>query len=182
MKANARHVPGSTRSCRAALSRFTTPTWRFQNLDKSTYKTQTKCTQKRKCDFFNRFLSTTYNFNAVTCLNSLTAHPILAIDNQTLGTESHDARLGSSVKCYPFSLGEKVRMRDKPVHSLRRPPRANELSATVHNGTKRDEFHIFTKTDHAVSTTYDDTASSRPILRRTIRRQTSQRQRNRKRW
>jgi len=36
-----------------------------QNAD----KTQTKCIQNRKRDFFNTSTPTTYNFNALTCLN-----------------------------------------------------------------------------------------------------------------
>jgi hypothetical protein len=154
MKANARHVPGSTRSCRASLSKSTTPNRRFQNLGKSTYKTQTKCRQKCKCDFVKRSTSITYNFNAVTCLNFLALLPILEVDIQALGTESQDARLGSPVACYPFSLGEKVRMRDKLVTpGADRRPRI-KFSTTVQNETKRDDLEFQHKRVYAVPTTY----------------------------
>ena len=60
-------------------------------------------------------------------------------------------------------------MRDKPVKSLRPSSRWQQnFPHTVQNGTKRDELQILTKTNHAVSTTYNDTLSSRPILYRTI--------------
>ena len=39
-------------------------------LAKNGDKTQTKCRQNLKCDFFNDYAPTTYNFNALTCLNS----------------------------------------------------------------------------------------------------------------
>ena len=69
MKANTRQMPGSTRSCRTPLSRSAPPARRFETSGESTYKTQTKCRQNRECDFFNYLPSSTYNFNAVKCLN-----------------------------------------------------------------------------------------------------------------
>jgi len=146
MTDNARHIPGSTRSCRTPLSRSATPPRRFQNLGKSTYKIQTKFRQNRECDFSNHSASTTYNFNALKCLNFSGGLPVSTVESQSLGTESHDARPQKSVDCYSFSLGEKVRMRDKPVNSLRPPPsHGNKLATTVHNGTKWDGFTFLQK-------------------------------------
>jgi hypothetical protein len=71
MKANTRQTPGSTQSCRIALPRSATPARHCLAHMKSTYKTQTKCRQNRECEFFIYSAPTTYNLNAVRCLNSL---------------------------------------------------------------------------------------------------------------
>ena len=163
MTDHARHVPGSTGSCGTPLSRSATFPRHFQNLWKSTCKTQTKLRQNRKCDFFNAYGSTTYNFNAVKCLNFQATLSPPTVDKQSLGSESHDARLGRPVDCYPFSLGEKVRIGTNQYTlyvSL-------SCQQTYHNCTKRDKtgrFFIITKTDHALPTTYDNILSSRPVL------------------
>jgi hypothetical protein len=108
MKNNARRVPGSIRSCRAVMFQSATSARRFQSLRKSTYKTQTKCIQNRKCDFFNYSASTTYNFDAVKCPN-FPGLRVLTVGTQSLATESHDVRFRMPIDCYPFSLREKVR-------------------------------------------------------------------------
>jgi hypothetical protein len=69
MKDNARHDQGSARSLRTPLSRSATPARRFETSGESTYKTQTKCRQNRKCDIFSYSAPTTYNFSSVKCLN-----------------------------------------------------------------------------------------------------------------
>jgi len=161
MKANARHVPGSTRSCRTLLSRSATTSRRFRTLGKSTYKTQTKYRQKRKRDFFICSASTTYSFNPITCLNFPGAVPRLTAESQMQNPASSDNQSEKPVDSYSFSLGEKVRMRDKPVHSVRPPSRSNNCT----EWDKTGRISYLTKTDHALPTTYDDTASSRPILR-----------------
>src|SRR5688572_24419894 len=91
MKANARHVPGSTRSCRTALS----SSFSFCRLSllvparvENATKLHPKCDQKRECHFFNRSTPTTYNFDSPKW--------------------SHSSGRGGSL-----SLGERVRVRDR---------------------------------------------------------------------
>jgi hypothetical protein len=69
MKDNARHFPGSTPSRGTPFSRSTALPGRSLIHTKSTYKTQTKCRQNRKCDFFIVSASTIYGFSAVNCLH-----------------------------------------------------------------------------------------------------------------
>ena len=109
MKDNAHHVPGSTGSRRRTFVFIRVDSW----LTQSTYKTQTKCIQNRNRDFFNYSVSTTCNFNAVTCLNF--ADPKLNPPPDLNLNQPCARRLGPGH--YPFSLGEKVRMRDKLVSS-----------------------------------------------------------------
>ncbi len=136
---------GSTRSCRTPLSRSATPTRRFHSHWKSTHKTQTKCIQK--CEFYlvKDYPKATYNCNAIKCLSFTGAFPVLTLKSQSLGTESHDVRPKKPVDRYPFSLGEEVRMRDKPVESGKQTDRANKLANTVQNETKRDGSGFFKK-------------------------------------
>ncbi len=58
-----------------------------QNAD----KTQTKCRQNHKCNFVNHSALTTYNLNALTCLN-FPARPLSAADSRCIATESSHAR------------------------------------------------------------------------------------------
>jgi hypothetical protein len=60
----------------------------------------------------------------------------LTVDNQKPGSESQDAQLGRPVDCCSFSLGEKVRMRDKPVNPGAFDLPLNKPSNTVQNETK----------------------------------------------
>ena len=138
MKDNARHVPSSTRSCRRTFVSIRVDSW----LIKNTYKTQTKCRQNHKCKFFNSSVSITYNFNAVTCLNFTDPNLNLA-PNLNLNQPSAP-RLGPGR--YPFSLGEKVGMRDKLITLCRDTGCRNKLINTVQNGTKRDNFERPPKT------------------------------------
>jgi hypothetical protein len=140
VKAKTRHVPGSSRSCGTPLSRSTDRPRRFHNFGKSTYKTQTKCRQNHKYDFLNYSASTTYNFTVLTCLNFTGTLRALTVDSQSLGTESRHARLGKPVECYPFSPGEKVRMRDRLATVCSQPHDDSKLYYTVQNGTKWDAF------------------------------------------
>ena len=88
MKDNARHVPGSSRSCRTPLSRSATPTWRFEAAAKSTYKIQTKCIQNRQGEFLIHSASVTYNFNRVKCLHFPAPRSALAIEKPTAVAET----------------------------------------------------------------------------------------------
>ena len=165
MKDHARHVPGSIQSRCSTLSRSTALPRRFQASGKSTYKTQTKCRQNFKCDFFSYSPSNTYNFSAVTCLNSPGALSSLPIDNQSPATESHDARPGTRGKCYPFSLGEKVGMRGQTSSDSQSSGVGTSFAVYCTKRDKTGRIAILTKTDHAVSTTYDNNPFRRPIFR-----------------
>jgi hypothetical protein len=160
MKDHARHVPGSTGSRRRTFVFIRVDSW----LAQSTYKTQTKCIQNRNSDFFNYSVSTTYNFNAVTCLNfadpKLNLPPNLNL-NQPCARRPGPGR-------YPFSLGEKVRMRDKLVTLCQDTGCGNKLFNTVQNETKRDGFEHTLKNNRVVPTIYDDSARVRPILQEAL--------------
>jgi hypothetical protein len=65
MKANIRHVQGSTRSRRTTLPRSAISARRFSIAAKSTYKMRTKCIQKCTCKFVNCSPTETYNFEAL---------------------------------------------------------------------------------------------------------------------
>jgi len=145
MKANARHVPGSTRSRRIPLSRsfpFFLPS--LLNL-KNPSKIRPKADHFHRCEFFNGYIPTTYNFDPLKRSDFSGALGLLAADNQRLATESHDARLRRLVACYPFSLVEKVRMRGKPVHLGAMRPAWQQNTNTVQNGTKWDIFRFAKK-------------------------------------
>jgi len=145
MKANARHVLGSTRSSRAPLSRsfpFFLPS--LLSL-KNPSKIRPKSDHFHRYEFFNGYIQTTYNFDPLKRSDFPGALGLLAADNQRLATESHDARLKRADACCPFSPGEKARMRDRPVHPVRSSAGANKHTNTVQNGIKRDEFHISKK-------------------------------------
>jgi hypothetical protein len=127
-------------------------------------KISPKSVRFRKCKFFTSSTPITYNFDLSKQSDFLRAFYFFTPNQQSLVTESHATRPMKSVESYPFSLGEKVRMRDKPVHSLAPEPSSQQ---TYKYYTKRDKtgrFNTFTKTDHAVPTTYNDTLCSRPIF------------------
>jgi len=137
MTDHARQVPGSTRSRRTPFSRSATPPWRPQDLGKSTYKTQTKFRQNRKCNLFSIYPSTTCNFNAVKCLNlwATAWFPLSQGEGQGEGQTGSSFSGGS--RHHPFSLGKKVGMRDKPVHSGLWRPVATYFTYTVQNRRNR---------------------------------------------
>ena len=164
MKANARHVPGSTRSYRAPLSRsfpFFLPS--LLNL-KNPSKIRPKADHFHRCEFFNGYIPTTYNFDPLKRSDFSGALGLLAADNQRLATESHDARLRRLVACYPFSLVEKVRMRGKPVHLGAMRPAWQQNYKHCTKRYKMGHFPIRKKTDSVVPTTYDDTSRACPIF------------------
>jgi hypothetical protein len=84
---------------------------------------------------------TTYNFNALKWTDFQGLLCIASISGQNLGAESHGSRLGRTVDRRPFFLGEKVRMRDRPVLLSGSPLSATNLSqlyTTRQNGTFSD--------------------------------------------
>jgi hypothetical protein len=142
MEANARHIRGSTRSCRTPLSRSTNPPRRLLTVAEKCIQNAYKMRPNFKTQILINSLTATYNFTTLKCTHFPGALPVLTVDNQILGTESHDARLKGAVDRCSFSLGKKARMRDKPVHSARPPSCANKTPTTVQNGTKRDDFQF----------------------------------------
>jgi hypothetical protein len=145
MKHYARPVPGSGWSCRTVLSRSSTPPGRFQGQRENATKMQPKCSQKRECDSFNCSALATYNFNAVNWLHFHGALPVWTVERQSLSTESQGARLRGPGDCCSFSLGEKVRMRDKLVPLSNYADGGNKPYYTVQNETKRDDFRLLQK-------------------------------------
>ena len=95
MKDHARHVPGSTPSRRTAFPRSAPPARRSEPFKQNADKIQTKCSQNREGNFFNICLSTTYNFNAVKCLNFLPRSALTATLNltRTRGLNGHTSHL-----------------------------------------------------------------------------------------
>jgi hypothetical protein len=67
MKANTRHVAGSTRSCRTALPRSVTQSQRFQIRPEKSVQNPYKSNHFPECEFANHSSSTTYNFNVLKC-------------------------------------------------------------------------------------------------------------------
>jgi hypothetical protein len=115
MKAHTHQEPSSIRSRPTPLPRSATRARRLPTFPKSTYKTQTKCRQNRECEFFSASAVSTYNFNAVKCLNfrSPERFPLHGGEGPS---ERQTGFFGSShSRCGSFSLGEKVRMRDRLV-------------------------------------------------------------------
>jgi len=146
MKEKARHIPGPTRSCRTTLSGsfpYLLPSLLSPIRPKNPYKTRTKSYHFRVREFINQPTSTTYNFNALKCTDFRTAVPFLPVDTQSLASESHDVRAERLLACYPFSLGEKVRMRGKLVKDFgftRRATNLQILYKTGQNGTISNLF------------------------------------------
>jgi hypothetical protein len=145
MKANARHAPVSTRSCGTPLSRSPTPLRRFQTVSEKPVQDPHKSDHFCECEIFNCYASSTYNFNTLKWTSLQNVPPILTPYNQNWGKGSNNAQSKKPVDSYSFSLGEKVRMRDKLVHSPAIRRSGNKFYTTVQNGTKRDEFHISQK-------------------------------------
>ena len=145
MTDNTRHLPGSTQSRRTPLSPFllhsSLSTLHLRNRS----KTSPKSVRLGICEFFTYSAPTSYNFDTQKRSDFPVRLASLAVDNQSPDTESHGSRPGKPVACHPFSLREKVRMRDKPVIAFRSHPADKKFINTVQNETKRDELHILKK-------------------------------------
>jgi hypothetical protein len=161
MMPNARHVPGSSRSCGPASPLGPPLPGLCQPFSKNAYNDAYKMRQNFKMQILIYLPSTTYNFNPLKCTHfRLPLNPNLNLDRAASGFPTGH----TSVDCCSFSRGEKVRMRDKPE-----PSGAIRLiwQQPLKYCTKRDKMRRtshFTKADRAVPTTYNDTASNRPIL------------------
>jgi hypothetical protein len=139
MKANTRQVAGSTRSGRTPLSQSATGIWRFSGSGKSTYKTQTKCIQNHECDFFTTSVPTTSNFNTVKCLN-FPVHYSSQSRAPLAATKAYGLRTLVMGQRRPFSLGEKVRMRDKLVPCVLALPTRFEHCISPGVDTEQDQI------------------------------------------
>jgi hypothetical protein len=143
MKANARHVPGSTRSWGSALLLNATPARHFHTFSENPYKTRTKSDPFSRMRIFNNSASTTYNF---TTLKG-TDFPGRGSSSLHQGESQGKGQTGSlllwAFQRLSFSLGEKVRMRDKLVTLCSLVDAGNKLTTTVQNETKRDVLDFF---------------------------------------
>jgi hypothetical protein len=145
MKDNTRRVPGSTRSCRIPLSQSGIPPRRLRNESKKSVQNPYKSDHFRRYEFFNCSASGTYNSDTLKCTDFRNTISSLLFDDQGLPSESHDIGFDGRFACSPLSLGERVRVRDKPVHSSASPPRGARFSHTVQNGTKWDDLTFLRK-------------------------------------
>jgi hypothetical protein len=127
MKNNARQDKGSTESLRTPLSKSATPTRRFEVRRENPTKMQPKCNQKRECHFFKCSVSTAYNFDTLNRSHFSTARLSLPAGKPRSVVETHSIGMLLAIEGRPFSLGEKVRMRDKLVTSVCPPRTANSL-------------------------------------------------------
>jgi hypothetical protein len=146
--ANTRQMPGSIRSRRTPVSRSATPTRRSQPLLENASKMQPKCDQNRRFELFNYSTPTTYNLNSVKS-SHFPAHPRRASLN--LAAESRVVGLQGTVEGYSFSLGEKVRMRDRSVLSGSAPmsgTAAVERLYTKNGWSRRHRLETCTKLVH----------------------------------
>jgi hypothetical protein len=145
MTDNARHVSGSTRSQRTRLSQSDTAARRFRTLAEKYDHYATKMRRIFKTQILICSTQTTYNFDPLKWSHfSELGHPLLA-DVEKLASEPCASRKLSTVTCCSFSLGEKVRMRDKLVFSFWRAPLGKPPFATVQNRTKQNDFTFFQK-------------------------------------
>jgi hypothetical protein len=123
MKANTREEQGSTRSCPSAFTRFRNAlSTRPSALEKSVQNPY-KSDHFRKVQFSSVSAPATYNFTALKCTD-FRIHPNRRRPNPTRvcpnpAAESHDVRLKGPVDCCSLSLGERARVRDRLVPSLR---------------------------------------------------------------
>jgi hypothetical protein len=158
MKGNARHVPGSNRNCRTALSLSATPTRRSQALPGKCVHYAYKMRPNFKTQILICSTPMTYVFNPQKCTH-FSVHPTPTHDpnpaSRDPAAETHNHRMPLMVESRPFSLGEKVRMRDKLVISavgnllpsyctIKVPERRScpfvSIRGCDQNGKFRDEF------------------------------------------
>jgi len=126
MKANARQEPGSTPSRRTGLSRSAPPPRRFQIIPETSVQNLYKSEHFRECEFFNGSATTTYNFTAIKCTD-FPGRPKVGTSLRRCPPFGGASSVEPLIERCPFSLGEKVRMRDKPVPLCVRISRGNFL-------------------------------------------------------
>jgi len=137
MTDHARQVPGSTRSRRPALSRSATPARRFHTIPEKCDHYATKMLPNFKTQILINLLATTYNFEP----QKWSHFPATERFPLPWGEGQGEGQTGSSFSGgsghHPFSLGEKVGMRDRPVHSGLWRPAATYFTYTVQNRRNR---------------------------------------------
>jgi len=143
VKANARRVPGSSRSCRTPLPGFATLSRRFYSLGKSSYNSQTKLRQKIERKFFSDSASISCNENAFQRMSFPATISLQNVDKRSIHTECRDLRLKRPADCCPFSRGQKVGMRDKPVMPLK--SRVTETNFRILYKTRQNETNFKTR-------------------------------------
>src|SRR5688572_16972436 len=123
MKDNARHVPGSTWSCRTPLSRSAAPLWRFRGVPKKSVQNPYKSDHFREYEFFIASVLTTYDFNALKC----TDFRAVGASRLPRGEGQSDGQIGSlslpriSSGSRPSSLDSRRRSwRALPLYSRQR--------------------------------------------------------------
>ena len=136
MKDNARHLPGSTRSCRPVLPRSPASIGACGSLPKNRSKISPKSVYFRICEFLNHSALTTYNLHTSKRSDFPAPPALLAAVNQSLDTGSPHVRLDGAVNGSPFSLGAKVRVKGKLVTSSDSHQAGNKFSNTVQSETK----------------------------------------------
>jgi hypothetical protein len=164
MMDNARHVPGSTRSCTPVLSQSATHARRFQALSENADKMRKKRRQNRECDFFNTSRSTTYNFIALKCPHF--PPPLNLNPNLTLNRLPIPLSGPIPFRTREPNPGPQLRpiIPIPPITPIYHPA----WQINYHHCTKRDKtgrIPTSSKRDHVVAMTYDDTSFPRPIFR-----------------
>ena len=171
MKDHARHDQGSARSLCTPLSQSATPERRVETLGESTYKTQTKCRQNRKCDIFSYSPPTTYNFSCLKCLN-------FSRRNVYLSGEMLFSRFQAAFFGPPFSAPSRLqRTSPRPhvsgSHQLRFAAKPPDVATCFPNtvqpnfaakSSKSANSPIFTDFDHVVPSTYANQNRRMPIF------------------
>jgi hypothetical protein len=121
MKDNARQESGSTRSCGTPLPRFATRDRRLPRRSQNPYKIRTKSDHFRQCDFFNGFVSTTYNFNVLKCTDFEASDLPSAVETKPLavhrtGLGKGEGQTGSSLPVSPRPRVTQARLLAARIH------------------------------------------------------------------
>ena len=145
MKDHARHVPGSIRSRRTAFSRsvpFFLPSSLSPLPSEKCDHYASKMRPNLKTQILINSLPTTYNFELKKWSHfpATERFPLPWGEGQGEGQTGSLFSVGSSH--HPFSLGEKVRMRDKPVLRSRSPHVATKFT-TLYRIVKIGELADF---------------------------------------
>jgi len=172
MKDHARHVPGSIRSRRTAFSRsvpFFLPSLLSPVRSEKCDHYASKMRPNLKTQILINSLPTTYNFELKKWSHfpATERFPLPWGEGQGEGQTGSLFSVGSSH--HPFSLGEKVRMRDKPALRSRSPHVATTLQHCTES-SKSANSSIFDRIDHAVPSTYAKENRRTPIAKTIFRK------------
>src|SRR6185503_9795559 len=167
MKAYARHVPGSTRGRRPALSQCATPPRRFQTVPEKCDHYASKMRPNFKTQILINSLQTTYNFDTQKWSHFPGRGSSLALGDLSVRGVGR-SRNSPKVKAEGRARGQRAshwdRVRDKLVN-----PRPSEAAwqqnlQTCTESSKSAKSPISYRFDHAVPTTYDDQNRRSPIF------------------